>query len=52
MLEEEALTDDTLYQAISSTYENRDAFIHQMEQSHLSNAVDTVIRLIEECIAH
>jgi UDP-N-acetylglucosamine--N-acetylmuramyl-(pentapeptide) pyrophosphoryl-undecaprenol N-acetylglucosamine transferase len=51
MLEEEALTDDTLYQAISSTYENRDAFIHQMEQSHLSNAVDTVIRLIEECIA-
>ena len=52
MLEEEALTDDTLYQAISSTYENRDAFIHQMEQSHLSNAVDTVIRLSEECIAH
>ena len=52
VLEEEALTDDTLYQAISSTYENRDAFIHQMEQSHLSNAVDTVIRLIEECIAH
>lgn len=52
MLEEETLTDDTLYQAISSTYENRNSFIHQMEQSHLSNAVDTIIRLIEECVAH
>lgn len=49
MLEEEALTDDTLYQAITDTYNNRTTYIHQMEQSQLSNAVETVIHLIEEC---
>ncbi len=50
LLEEEAMTEDTLYQAISETYKNRSSFIHQMEQSHLINAVDTIIDLIEDCI--
>ncbi len=49
MLEEEALTDDTLYQAITNTYENRTKYVHQMEQSQLGNAVKTVVTLIEEC---
>jgi len=52
LLEEESMTDDTLYQAISDTYKNRAAFIHTMEQSHLSNAVETILHLIEDCAAH
>lgn len=51
LLEEEAMTGDTLYQAISDTYENRSTFIHKMEQSHLINAVETIIRLIEDCVS-
>lgn len=52
VLEEEALSEDTLYQAITETYENRAAFIHNMEQSPLGNAVETVIRLIESYSNH
>ncbi len=48
VLEEEAVTDNSLYQAIHCTYENRSAFIQKMEQSHLSNAIQTIINLIEE----
>ncbi len=51
VLEEEALNNETLYHAISDTYAGRAKFIHQMEQSHLNNAVATVIALIEECAA-
>ena len=49
MLEEENLTDSSLYQTISDTYKNRSAFVQAMEHSPLSNAVDTIIGLIEEC---
>ncbi len=51
VLEEEELNDETLYRTISDTYVNRAASIHQMEQSHLNNAIDTIIALIEECAA-
>ena len=47
MLEEENLTEDSLYQAISDTDRNRAQFIQAMEQSPLSNAVDTIVSLIE-----
>ena len=49
LLEEENLTDSSLYQTISDTYKNRSAFVQAMEHSPLSNAVDTIIGLIEEC---
>lgn len=52
VLEEEALSEETLYQAITETYENRAAFIHNMEQSPLGNAVETVISLIESYSGH
>lgn len=52
VLSEESVTDDTLYEAITRTYQNRASFIQQMEQSHLSNAVKTIVNLIEECAAH
>lgn len=49
VIAEENLTDQTLYQAIQETYQNRARFIKTMEQSPLGNAVETVIQLIEEC---
>lgn len=50
VLEEEVLTTDTLYRAITETYKNREAFISAMEQSQLNNAVDTIMELIHGCI--
>ena len=49
VLEEEMITEDSLYEAITSLYKERSAYISAMEQSKLSNAVDTVISLIESC---
>lgn len=48
VLEEENVTDSSLYEAIVSTYENRRQFIETMESSHLNNAVDTIMKLINE----
>ncbi len=52
VLEEESLTEDSLYQAITATDQNRSQFISSMEQSPLSNAVDTIISLIESYSAN
>lgn len=49
VLEEEVLTSDTLYQAVSETYKKRMSFIEAMEQSTLNNAVETIMNLIREC---
>lgn len=49
VLEEEVLTSDTLYQAVSDTYKKRTAFIETMEKSTLNNAVETIMSLIREC---
>lgn len=49
VLEEEVLTSDTLYQAVSDTYKKRTAFIETMEKSTLNNAVETIMNLIQEC---
>ena len=46
MLEEEQMTDETLYQTIQDTYEHRQEFISAMNQSTLSDAVDIVMNLI------
>ncbi len=50
VLEEENLTDDTLYQAITNLYINRQTYVSAMEGSHQGNAVNTVISLIESFI--
>ena len=47
LLEEEALNEETLYQAIANTFSNRQAFIDAMSGSTLTNAVESVINLIE-----
>ena len=51
-LEEEKVTDDTLFDAIHDTYENRRTFIENMEKSHLNNAIDTIMKLINDCADH
>lgn len=51
VLEEEKLSEESLYNAITETYENRRAFIQQMEQSDLHNAVDIIADMIKN-LAH
>lgn len=48
VLEEENLTDDTLYQAVVQLYDNRQTYISAMENSSQGNAVNVVISLIEQ----
>lgn len=48
VLEEETLSESTLYEAIHDTYEDRRKFIESMEKSPLNNAIDTIIGLINE----
>ena len=48
-MEEEVLTSDTLYQAVSETYKKRISFIETMEKSTLNNAVETIMDLIRQC---
>ena len=52
VLEEEKVTDDTLFDAIHDTYENRRTFIENMEKSQLNNAIDTIMKLINDCADH
>ncbi len=49
VLEEESLTDDALYQAISDLYDSRQTYIHAMGQTKLNNAVETILSLINTC---
>ena len=51
VLEEENLTDDSLFQAISDLYNNRQSYIDAMECSNQGNAVKTIIDLIESLTA-
>lgn len=48
VLEEEDLTPETLSQAVSSLYQNREAYIQAMKNSNQSNAVSRVVSLIKE----
>ncbi|MBT9776145.1 undecaprenyldiphospho-muramoylpentapeptide beta-N-acetylglucosaminyltransferase [Clostridium sp. MCC353] len=47
LLEEESLNEGSLYQAIISTYNKRQEYTANMEQSTLNDAVGTIINLIE-----
>lgn len=50
VLQEEELTPDLLFDTILHLFENRHTYIAAMEKSSASNAVDTIIALIEETI--
>lgn len=50
VLQEEELTPERLFSTILQLFENRQTYITAMEKSSASNAVDTIIALIEETI--
>lgn len=50
VLEEEVLTSDTLNRAILETYKNRQSYMDAMGHSELTNAIDTIINLINDCV--
>ena len=50
LLQEEDLTAETLRRAIDDTYQNRQTFMDKMAESHLNNAIDTIMGLIRDCV--
>lgn len=51
VLEEEDITDESLLKAITELYRDREIYIQHMNESGLSDGVETIIRLIEEVIS-
>ena len=47
LLEEENLNGDTLFQAITETFANRQNYLTKMQKSQLHDAVDTIIEIFE-----
>jgi len=46
MIEEEEVTDETLYDAIMNVYNNRDNYINAMKASNQTDAVTTIVEMI------
>lgn len=51
VLEEEQLNGDSLLEALTSLWVNRQTYIDAMEQSPMGNAVETIVSLLEELTA-
>ncbi|WP_349673960.1 undecaprenyldiphospho-muramoylpentapeptide beta-N-acetylglucosaminyltransferase [Lacrimispora sp.] len=51
LLEEESLNGDTLLQAITDTFANRQTYLSKMESSELHDAVNTIIVMIENLVS-
>ena len=52
VLEEEAITPDSLLTAVHSLYENRASLSEKMAASQQADSIETIIRLIEEAAEH
>ena len=52
VIEEEALTPESLLDAVSRLYEDRGTFIDAMRDSGQQDSINTIISLIEEAAAH
>ncbi len=48
VLTEEEMNDDTLYDIITDTYDTRDVYIKAMAASHHTNAINTIMKLIND----
>ena len=48
VLEEEALSDETLLEAINDLYDNRETYIDAMKSSEYPNSIETIVQLIEK----
>lgn len=47
VLDEEAITDDSLYNSLMELYNDRQTYVQAMEKSQLNNAVETIVNLIQ-----
>lgn len=50
VLEEEAVSDEALYEAIRNLYQSRLTYVQAMEQSGLNHGVETVVSIIQSCV--
>ncbi len=48
VLKEEALTGDSLLNAVDAVYSNRKTYMETMSQSKLNNSIETIIKLIKD----
>lgn len=48
VLDEDEITDDKLYEAINNLYDNREKYISTMSTSKLNDAIDSIIKLINQ----
>ena len=48
VLEEESTNKETLLSSVQKLYQERDTFIHAMQNSGQQNSIDTIINLIQE----
>ena len=49
VLEEEQITDNTLYNAITELYHNRQSYIEAMSKNQEMDSIEKILQLIEEC---
>jgi UDP-N-acetylglucosamine--N-acetylmuramyl-(pentapeptide) pyrophosphoryl-undecaprenol N-acetylglucosamine transferase len=52
VLEEEQLNGESLEEALTSLWENRDAYVDAMAASKVGNPIETIIGLLEELAAN
>ena len=52
VLEEEQLNGDTLYDALSSLWENRESYVNAMAASPMGDSIETITGLLEDLFAH
>lgn len=50
VIEEEELTKEHLLNTVNDVYKNKDKYISAIEKSPCTNAIDTIMSLIDECI--
>ncbi len=48
MIDEDDLTDDDLYNEIIKLYENRESYTKTMKESHMNDAIEKIVSLINE----
>lgn len=50
VINEESLTNETLLSAVNKVYDERDTYIQAMKNSKLTDATETIVKLINETV--
>lgn len=51
VIEEEALTSESLLTAVHKLYDNRESYLNTMKQSSQQNSIQTIVQLIEDIVS-